>query len=265
MDLLPNLELVANFGVGYDSVDAAEAARRGVIVTNTPGVLDADVADTAIALLIMTIRRLPQAERHLRSGAWEHSAFPLTPTTIGGRRVGIVGLGRVGAAIASRLEPFGVEIVYHSRSPRAGVAYRHFASLLDMAEYVDTLVVAVPGGPTTQRLVNKQVLEALGPDGILVNVARGSVIDEAALIDVLKSGIILGAGLDVFEEEPYVPPQLVERDDVVLLPHVGSATEPTRKAMAELVVANLMSWFTDGTVVTPVPESQHLVPGGQTR
>jgi lactate dehydrogenase-like 2-hydroxyacid dehydrogenase len=256
MDLLPRLQVVANFGVGYDTVDAREAGSRGVVVTNTPEVLDDEVADTTMGLLLMTVRELPQAERYLRAGRWpEEGPYPLTPTTLRGRTLGLVGLGRVGTAIATRAVAFGVPVVYHSRTQRPGTDFAYYPKLLDMARDVDTLVVAVPGGAATRHLVDADVLEALGPDGVLVNVARGSVVDERALVAALQSGAIRTAGLDVYEHEPDVPAELMALDNVVLLPHVGSASVATRAAMGELVVANLRSWFEDGRALTPVPET----------
>jgi lactate dehydrogenase-like 2-hydroxyacid dehydrogenase len=255
MDRLPQLELVANFGVGYDSVDAAEAARRSIVVTNTPDVLNDDVADTALALLLMAARQLPAAERYLRSGGWTQAPFPLTPTTVAGRTLGILGLGRIGEAVARRALAVGVNVVYHNRRPKPGAPYPYYSSLLEMARDVDTLLVTIPGGPATRNVVDASVLAALGERGILINVGRGSVVDEAALEEALASGTILSAGLDVYADEPAVPQGLLDMDHVVLLPHVGSATQPTRDAMAALVVENVLSWFEQGTAVTPVPET----------
>jgi lactate dehydrogenase-like 2-hydroxyacid dehydrogenase len=255
MRCLPHLEIVANQGVGYDGVDTAEARRRGVVVTNTPRVLDAEVADTALGLLLMTVRRLSGAERHLRQGRWPDGPFPLSPSTLSGRTLGILGLGRIGEEIARRAAAFGLRVVYHNRRPRCDVDLPYYPSLLEMAREVDTLVVVVPGGASTRHLVDGPVLEALGPHGIVVNVARGSVVDEQALIEALREGRILGAGLDVFENEPHVPEALIAMEHVVLLPHVGSASEPTRNAMGQLVVDNLVSWFDHGTALTPVPET----------
>jgi lactate dehydrogenase-like 2-hydroxyacid dehydrogenase len=256
MGALPNLQIVANFGVGYDTVDAEAAARRGVVVTNTPGVLDDEVADTALGLLLMTVRELPQAERYLRAGRWEEEGpYPLTRATMNGRTLGIVGLGRIGEAIAKRVVAFGMTVVYHNRSEKPGSPYRYYPDLPSMAREVDTLLVATPGGPATRHLVDRDVLAALGPDGVLVNVARGSVVDEQALIEALGSRTILGAGLDVYEQEPKVPQELLALDNAVLLPHVGSASEHTRRAMGELTVANLEAWFDRGEALTPVPES----------
>jgi lactate dehydrogenase-like 2-hydroxyacid dehydrogenase len=258
MDGLPNLQIVANFGVGYDKVDAVAAAERGVVVTNTPEVLNDEVADTALGLLLMTVRELPQAERYLRAGRWNDRPYPLTPATLHGRTMGILGLGRIGQAIAHRAEAFGVSIAYHNRR-RKDVAYRYYPKLVEMARAVDILMIVTPGGDETRHLVDKDVLNALGPTGVLVNVARGSVVDESALVEALQSGTILGAGLDVFENEPTVHPGLLELENVVLLPHVGSASVPTRDAMGRLVVDNLVGWFATGEPVTPVQESADLV------
>lgn len=255
MEALPNLQIVANFGVGYDKVDAPAAAELGVIVTNTPDVLNEEVADTTLGLLLMTIRQLPQADRHVRDGSWVKGAFPLTPSSLQGRKVGIIGMGRIGEAIAHRLEAFGVVPVYHTRTPRSHVSYTYYDNLLTMAADVDTLIVIVPGGPATQNLINREVLEALGENGILVNVARGSVVDEPALIKALQDKVILSAGLDVFADEPNVPQALIDMEHVVLLPHVGSASVPCRNAMGQLVVDNIVSWFQTGAPVTPVAET----------
>lgn len=254
MDRLPGLELIANFGVGYDAVDAAAAAQRGIIVTNTPDVLTDEVADLAVGLTLATIRKLPQADRYLREGHWPKAPFPLT-SSLRGRRIGILGLGRIGHAIARRFEGFDVEIDYYGRRRQAGVAYTYHDSPVSLARAVHVLIVVAPGGTETKGLVDAQVLEALGPEGILVNVARGSVVDENALTAALRAGTILGAGLDVFENEPHVPPELAALENTVLLPHVGSASEHTRNAMAQLVVDNLLSWFDGRGPITPVAET----------
>jgi lactate dehydrogenase-like 2-hydroxyacid dehydrogenase len=254
MQALPNLEIVASFGVGYETVDAADARKRGIVVTHTPDVLTDEVADLALGLLLATIRRIPAAERHLRAGRWPQGSFPLT-ATLRGRTVGILGLGRIGLAIARRLEGFAVAIAYHGRSARPDVAYAYHSSLLAMARAVDTLIVAAPGGAATAGLVDAEVLAALGPDGILVNIARGSVVDEDALIAALGDGTILGAGLDVFANEPHVPSALMDCEGAVLLPHVGSGSVQTRAAMGQLVVDNLISWFAGKGPLTPVPET----------
>jgi len=230
------------------------AARRGIVVTNTPEVLNDEVADFAVALLLATVRRLPQADRFVRAGRWLQGNFPLGPT-LRDRTVGLVGMGRIGKRIAQRLSAFEVPIVYHSRTARPDVPYRHHPELLAMAKEVDILLAILPGGPATKGLIDAPVLAALGPDGILINVARGSVVDEPALVEALRSGTILAAGLDVFADEPRVPQALLELDNVVLLPHVGSATHHTRGLMGRLVVDNLLAWFDGRGPLTPVPET----------
>ena len=252
---LPNLEIISSFGVGYDHIDVRAAAKRGIVVTHTPDVLTEEVADTAIGLLLCTVRELPQAERHLRAGKWLEGNYPLSRATLRNRTVGLVGMGRIGRAIAQRLEAFGVPIVYHARQPRPDLAYRHYPRLLDMARDVDTLIVIVPGGPTTRNMIDAAVLDALGPDGILINVARGSVVDEGALIEALKERKIFAAGLDVFVNEPAVPAELLELDNVVLLPHLGSASVFTREKMDQLLVDNLLAWSRGEPPLTPVPET----------
>jgi lactate dehydrogenase-like 2-hydroxyacid dehydrogenase len=255
MRKFPNLELIANFGVGYDNIDAKAAARLGIIVTNTPGVLDDEVADTALGLLIMTVRRLPQAERYLRAGLWStKGAFPLSPS-LRGRVVGVLGLGRIGKAIAARVSAFGVEVVYHGRRAQPDVPYRYYPTLIDLAKASDVLIVVAPGGAATRHIINAEVLEALGPEGVLINIARGSLVDEKALIEALRTGKILAAGLDVFENEPSVPQELIALDNTVLLPHVGSASVRTRRAMAECVVENVFAWADGKPPLTPVPET----------
>ena len=253
-DRLPRLEIVASFGVGYDTIDVGEARRRGIVVTHTPDVLSDEVADLAVGLLLATLRRIPQADRYLRAGRWREGSFPLT-TSLRERRVGILGLGRIGRAIAQRLEGFGVAIAYHGRTPQADVAYAYHDSLLGLARAVDVLIVAAPGGPGTNGIVDAAVLAALGPEGIVVNIARGSVIDEAALVAALTAGTIHGAGLDVFANEPHVPQDLIDLDQTVLLPHVGSGSHYTRAAMARMLGDNLLSWFDGKGPVTPVPET----------
>ena len=254
MRRLPKLEIVAGFGVGYDHIDAAWAGQHGIVVTHTPGVLDEDVADIAIALTLAATRRLPQAERHLRQGRWPNGAFPLT-ASLHGRVMGVLGLGRVGKAIARRAEAFGLNIAYHGRHKQDGVAYPYYPTPLALAEACDILMVAAPGGPQTRHVVDAHVLAALGRDGVLVNIARGSLVDEAALIAALRDGVILAAGLDVYEREPSVPAELIALDNVALLPHVGSATRHSRTAMANLVVDNLLSWVDGEGPLTPTPET----------
>jgi lactate dehydrogenase-like 2-hydroxyacid dehydrogenase len=251
----PRLELISSFGVGYDHVDAAWAGANGITVTNTPDVLTEEVADTALGLLLCTVRELGEAERFLRAGKWVHENYPLSKATMRNRTVGMVGLGRIGQAIARRLEAMHVPVVYHSRRPVAGVPYRHYAKLLDMARDVDVLMVITPGGAETKHLINAEVLAALGPAGILINMARGSVVDEAALIKALQSKTILSAGLDVFQREPEVPPELIAMDHVVLFPHLGSASVATREKMDQLVVDNLVAWAEGKPPLTPVAET----------
>ena len=254
MRRLPRLEIVASFGVGYEHIDAKWAGEHGVVVTHTPGVLDDEVADIAMALTIMAVRQLPQAERYLRAGEWLRAPFPLT-ASLRGRTMGILGLGRIGKAIARRAQSFGLEIVYHGRRAQTDAPYPFYPSLIEMAKASDILMVAAPGGAATRRLVGAEVLRALGPDGVLVNIARGTLVDEQALIEALRTGAILAAGLDVFENEPQVPAELVALDNAVLLPHVGSASVKTRRAMADCVVANLVAWSRGEPPQTPVPET----------
>lgn len=257
MSRFPNLEIVSSFGVGYDHVDAKWAGEHGIVVTNTPEVLNEEVADTALGLLLCTVRELPQAERHLRAGKWPQGAYRLTPATLRDRTVGIVGMGRIGKAIGRRLEAFGVPVVYHSRNQQAGVAYKYYPKLIDMARDVDTLMVIVPGGAATKNLIDAEVLKALGPNGILINMARGSVVDEPALITALKDRTIMSAGLDVFVNEPQVPQELIEMEHIVLFPHLGSSTEVTRAAMDQLVVDNILAWAAGKAPLTPVPETPY--------
>jgi lactate dehydrogenase-like 2-hydroxyacid dehydrogenase len=255
MQRFPKLELIASFGVGYDHVDAKWAGAHGITVTNTPGVLNEEVADTALGLLLCTVREFPQAERYVRAGKWLQAQYPLTKATLRNRTVGMVGMGRIGKAIARRLEAFGVPVVYHSRNPQAGVKYKYYPKLIDMARDVDTLMVIVPGGGATANMINAEVLKALGPNGILINMARGSVVDEPALIEALKNRTIYSAGLDVVAKEPHVPPELLAMDQIVLFPHLGSSTEVTRAAMDQLVVDNILAWAAGKPVLTPVPET----------
>lgn len=253
MARLPRLEIVASFGVGYDHVDTAFAAAHGVTVTNTPDVLTEEVADTALGLLLCTAREFTRAERYLRAGKWREAPYPLSKATLRDRAVGMVGMGRIGQAIARRLEAMRVPVVYHSRRPAAGVSYRHYPSLVEMARDVDVLLVITPGGEGTRNLIDAEVLEALGRDGILINMARGSVVDEPALIKALQDKTILSAGLDVYLREPDVPPELVAMDHVVLFPHLGSASVATRAQMDQLVVDNLLAWADGKPPLTPVP------------
>lgn len=255
MQRFPKLKMIASFGVGYDHVDAKWAGAHGITVTNTPDVLNEEVADTALGLLLMTVRELPQGERYLRAGKWPQGGYRLSPATLRDRTIGIVGMGRIGRAIGKRLEAFGVPVVYHSRNPQQGVTYKYYPKLLDMARDVDTLMLIVPGGAATKNMINADVLKALGPNGIVINMARGSVIDEPALIEALKSKTIMSAGLDVFVNEPHVPAELMAMENVVLLPHLGSASVHTRRAMDQLVVDNLLAWIAGKPPLTPVPET----------
>jgi len=257
MQRFPNLEQVSSFGVGYDHVDAKWAGEHGIVVTNTPEVLNEEVADTALGLLLCTVREFPQADRYLRAGKWPNAQYPLTKATLRNRTVGMVGMGRIGKAIARRLEAFNVPVVYHSRNPQQGVSYKYYPKLVDMARDVDTLMVIVPGGAATANMINAEVLKALGPNGILINMARGSVVDEPALIEALRNRTIYSAGLDVFAKEPHVPKELIEMDHIVLFPHLGSSTEVTRAAMDQLVVDNILAWAAGKPPLTPVPETPY--------
>lgn len=255
MQKFPKLEFISNFGVGYDHIDAKWAGAHGITVTNTPDVLNEEVADTTLGLLLCTVRELPQSERYLRAGKWPAAHYPLTKGTLRDRTVGMLGMGRIGQAIAKRLEAFGVPVVYHSRNPQKGVSYKYYPKLVDMARDVDTLVIIVPGGASTQNMVNKDVLEALGRNGIVINIARGSVVDEKALIAALKNKTIMAAGLDVFAEEPQVPAELIAMDNVVLFPHVGSASVWTRNAMDQRVIDNILAWAAGKPPISPVAET----------
>ena len=257
MQRFPKLEQVSSFGVGYDHIDAKWAGAHGIIVTNTPEVLNEEVADTALGLLLCTVREFPQAERYVRAGKWLEAQYPLTKATLRNRTVGMVGMGRIGKAIARRLDAFGVPVVYHSRHPQSGVKYKYYPKLVDMARAVDMLMVIVPGGPATQNMINAEVLKALGPNGILINMARGSVVDEPALIEALQNHTIYSAGLDVFAKEPHVPKELLAMDHIVLFPHLGSSTEVTRAAMDQLVVDNILAWASGKPPLTPVPETPY--------
>jgi lactate dehydrogenase-like 2-hydroxyacid dehydrogenase len=261
MSRFPQLEIISSFGVGYDHVDAAWAGAHGVTVTNTPDVLTEEVADTALGLLLCTVRELPQAERHLRAGKWPQGDYRLSRATLRNRTVGLVGMGRIGQAIARRLDAMRVPVVYHSRRPAAGIGYRHYPNLIDMARDADVLLVITPGGSATQHLINAEVLRALGPEGILINMARGSVVDEEALIKALRERTILSAGLDVFAREPQVPPELIAMEHVVLFPHLGSASVATRERMDQLVVDNLLAWAAGKPPLTPVAETPWPPPG----
>jgi lactate dehydrogenase-like 2-hydroxyacid dehydrogenase len=252
----PNLKIVGNFGVGYDSIDVAAAAKRGIVVTNTPDVLTEEVADTALGLLLCTVRELYGAEKWLRDGRWAGDGdYRLTAASLRDRSIGMVGFGRIGKAIARRIEAFGRPVSYFARRPQAGVPNRYYGDLVAMARDVDTLIAILPGGPATQNLIGAAVLDALGPRGIFINMARGSVVDEAALIQALKARKILAAGLDVYVGEPKIDPAFLELDNVTLFPHVGSASIHTRSLMGQLVVDNLVAFAEGKPPKTPVAET----------
>ncbi len=248
---LPSLKVISSFGVGVDTIDLAAAAQHGILVGNTPDVLNDCVADTAFGLLIDVARGMSASERFVRRGDWQRGAFALQ-TRVSGKRLGILGLGRIGRAIAKRASGFDMDIRYHNRRRVDDVAFIYESSLEELARWADFLVVASAGGPDTRHLVSAKILAALGPDGFLVNISRGSVIDEPALVDALVNKKIAGAGLDVFELEPQVPEALMTLDHVVLLPHIASGTHETRQAMAVLTMANLRSFFAEGRLLTPV-------------
>ena len=252
IDRLPKLEIIASASVGYDGIPVEYARSKGIPVTNTPDVLNNDVADLAIALVIMTARRLVANDRYVRAGRWpKEGEYPLA-TTASGKRLGILGLGRIGKAIARRAEAMDMTIAYHSRNKVADVAYRHYPDLVELAKDSDFLVVIIPATPQTKAIVSRQVIEALGPKGILVNVARGAVVDEDALVEALKTGKLGGAGLDVFVNEPQVPEVLFGMDNVVLQSHIGSASVETRRAMSQLVLDNLDAQFAGKPLLTPI-------------
>ena len=246
---LPRLRVISNFGVGLDKVDVAAAHARGIAVGYTPDVLNDCVADIAFGLMLDAARGMSAADRYVRRGDWLKGPFPLA-RKVSGARLGLVGLGRIGRTIAQRSSGFEMPVRYHSRRPVDGVAWVHEPSLLELARWADFLVVITAGGPATRHLVNAEVLDALGPDGFLINVARGSVIDEAALVQALADRRIAGAGLDVFEDEPRVPAALMALDNVVLLPHIASATRETRQAMADRVFDNLQAFFATGQLIS---------------
>jgi lactate dehydrogenase-like 2-hydroxyacid dehydrogenase len=252
LEALPNLEVIVNNGAGVDLIDLRAAKRRGIGVSNTPDVLSDTVADTAVGLILMTLRRFGAADRYVRAGRWAREGpFPYA-RDLSGLQVGILGLGRIGTAIATRLLGFDCAIAYHNRHRVEGSPFRYAESPAQLAESVDVLVIATTGDGNTRKLVDRAVLHALGPEGYLINIARGSVVDEDALVEVLTAGELAGAGLDVFADEPHVPAELFGLDNVVLFPHIGSATARTRRAMALLAIRNLDSYLHGGELVTPV-------------
>nr|WP_321302992.1 2-hydroxyacid dehydrogenase [Alcaligenes faecalis] len=252
IDALPNLQAICSLGVGYDAIDLDAVRARGVMLSNTPDVLNDCVADLAIGLLIDVVRGISASDRHVRRGDWPRVGSTMPSTRVSGKRLGMLGMGRVGQVIARRASGFDLDIRYHTRTAKPELPWQHEPSLIALAQWCDFLIVACPGSPQTFHLVSAEVLKSLGPDGYLVNVARGSVVDEQALIAALESGQLGGAGLDVFENEPEVPAQLLSNERVVVLPHVGSATRETRAAMCELVLKNVESFITEGHLVTPV-------------
>ena len=252
LDALPKLEIISVFGVGYDGVPTAYCRQRAIKVTNTPDVLTDDVADVALALVLMTGRGFVRLNRFVHAGEWEKKSPELT-TKLAGRKVGILGLGRIGKAIAERVSAMGMKVAYTGRRPQ-DVRYEYIADLKALAAAVDFLIVACPGGESTRNIVNAGVLAALGNKGTVINIARGSIVDEPALVAALQAGTIKAAGLDVFADEPHIPAAMMTMDNVVLLPHVGSATRETRQAMGDLCKANLDAWFADKKVLTLIPE-----------
>ena len=252
LEQLPKLEIISVFGVGYDGVPVAYCKQRGLKVTNTPDVLTDDVADVALGLILMTGRGFVRLNRFVQAGEWEKRAPELT-TKLSGRKVGILGLGRIGKAIAQRVAAMGMKVAYTGRNPQ-DVSYEYVRDLKALAAAVDFLVVACPGGAATKNIVNAEVLAALGRKGTLINIARGSIVDEPALVAALEAGAIKGAGLDVFADEPRIPAKLLALENVVLLPHVGSATRETRQAMGDLCKANLDAYFAGKGVLTLIPE-----------
>ncbi|KAG8379964.1 hypothetical protein BUALT_Bualt07G0144300 [Buddleja alternifolia] len=251
IESLPKLEIVSSFSVGMDKIDLNKCKERGIRVTNTPDVLTDDVADLAIGLMLAVLRRICACDKYVRSGGWKSGDFKLT-TKFSGKTVGIIGLGRIGLAIAKRAEGFDCPISYYSRSEKPNTNYKYHKSVVELASNCDILVVACALTPETTHIVNREVINALGPKGVLINIGRGPHVDEAELVSALVEGRLGGAGLDVFEKEPEVPEQLFDLDNVVLLPHVGSATVETRKAMADLVVGNLEAHFANKPLLTPV-------------
>lgn len=251
MEALPNLEIITQFGAGFDNIDLITAQARGITVTNTPDVLTDDTADIALMLMLNCARRGVEADMYVRVGRWPTAPFPLS-TSITGKTVGIFGLGKIGTAIAFRAAAFGTTVCYHSRSAKPGVPYTYYDSLSSLAEASDFLILACAGGPATHGVVNSTILEKLGPKGYIINIARGSVIVEEELLIALKNKTIAGAGLDVYAQEPQVSPEYFTMDNVVLSPHVGSATLETRSKMGQLVLENLRAHFGGKPVLTPV-------------
>jgi lactate dehydrogenase-like 2-hydroxyacid dehydrogenase len=252
IDACPNLELISSIGVGTDSHDVEYARKRGVRIANTPDVLNDDVANLAVLLLLAATRKLVAYDRYVRDGRWVREGDPPLTRGIAGRRIGIVGMGRIGRVIAEKLKVFHCEIAYFARHRRDEVPYSYYADLVELARNSAALIVIVPGGPETEKLIDRRVMDALGPDGTLINVARGSVVDEPALVAALQEGRLGAAGLDVFADEPTVPEALLAMDNVVLQPHQGSATIETRRAMGDMMLANLAALFEGRPLVSPL-------------
>jgi D-3-phosphoglycerate dehydrogenase len=248
---LPKLEIVSSFGVGYDGIDVAAASAAGVKVTNTPGVLSKEVADMTLAMILAWYRKVPEGDAYVRSGAWANGPMALQRRAYG-RKCGIVGMGRIGQEIAKRCAAFDMELAYFARTEKSELSYRFEPDLTALARWADMLVVIIPGGKATEKIISREVIEALGPEGMLLNIARGSVVDEAALLDALENRRIAGAALDVFLNEPTPDPRFAKLDNVLLQPHVGSATVETRTDMGQLVVDNLREWLANGKTITPV-------------
>ncbi|KMW58390.1 D-3-phosphoglycerate dehydrogenase [Candidatus Rhodobacter oscarellae] len=255
MDRMPKLRAISNYGVGYDAIDMDAALARGILVTHTPGVLNDEVANTAVLLLMAVARNFAADERYLRAGRWEAEGSAPLSRSVRGMTVGIVGLGRIGKAAAEKLAVFGIDVVYHGRNPQ-DVPHRFYPDLVEMARDVDAMISIMPGGAATKHMIGRAVLDALGPEGIFVNIGRGSSVDEPAMIAALQEGRLGWAGLDVFEHEPHVPAALIAMENVTLLPHVGSATVETRNAMGDLAADNLAQFHATGKAITPVPECQ---------
>lgn len=255
MDRFPKLEIISHMGVGYDGVDVRAALERDITITHTRDVLNADVANFALLMLLAASRAFVRLDTHVRSGAWEQGQMPLS-WSIEGKTIGILGLGRIGLTLAEKLGSFGIEVLYHGRRVQQ-VPYEHCSDLIEMAKRCRALIVLLPGGKETDGIVTEDVLNALGPDGGLVNAARGSVVDQDALIAALEAGKLGWAALDVFADEPHVPQALRDMDNVILSPHAASATQETRAAMFDLVAQNLIAYFRDGRALTPIPECQN--------
>lgn len=258
LSLLPNVKIISVFGVGYDGVDVQAAIERGIVVGHTPGVLNDDVADLAMGLLLSVSRQIPHADRFVRSGDWVDGPFPLAKK-LTGSRLGIVGLGRIGQAIAKRASAFDMKISYTARSAKSELPYPFYPTAKALAEQVDFLLAITPGGDATRGMINAEVFEALGPKGYFINVARGSVVDQPALIKALQDKVIAGAGLDVYYDEPRISPEIRHLPNVVLTPHMASGTLETRRAMADLVLGNLSAFFAGNPLPAPVPECKALM------